>query len=61
MRSKDLDAEEGSIRALPGGKRSKGRTVRLDTGVFVVIERWLDVHRKLGLSVEPSMSGSGSV
>ncbi len=45
---KDLELNDGSVRVL-NGKGGKSRTVGLDPGAAVVIERWLDARAQLGL------------
>jgi len=46
---KDLDLPGGSVRVLYG-KGGRARTVGIDPGAAVVIERWLDVRSRLGLT-----------
>ena len=46
---KDLELNDGSVRVL-NGKGGKSRTVGLDPGAVTVIERWLDVRSRLGMS-----------
>src|SRR5262249_366797 len=46
---KDLDRGAGTTTVLRG-KGGKRRTIGLDPGAFAVVERWLDVRTKLGIS-----------
>lgn len=46
---KDLDLADGSVRVLHG-KGGSSRTVGLDPGAAAVLERWLDVRTRLGLT-----------
>jgi site-specific recombinase XerD len=46
---KDLDRTAGTASVLRG-KGGKRRTIGLDPGAFAVVERWLDVRTKLGIS-----------
>jgi hypothetical protein len=46
---KDLDRAAGTATVLRG-KGGKRRTIGLDPGAFAVVERWLDVRTKLGIS-----------
>jgi site-specific recombinase XerD len=45
---KDMDTEAGTI-AILHGKGDKRRTVGLDPEAVTVVERWLDMRRRLGL------------
>jgi len=47
--SKDLDRAAGTATVLRG-KGGTRRTIGLDPGAFAVVERWLDVRAKLGIS-----------
>src|SRR5262249_15121110 len=46
---KDLDRAAGTATVLRG-KGGTRRTIGLDPGAFAVVERWLDVRAKLGIS-----------
>lgn len=46
---KDLDRAAGTVTVLRG-KGGTRRTIGLDPGAFAVVERWLDVRAKRGLS-----------
>jgi site-specific recombinase XerD len=46
---KDLDRTAGTATVLRG-KGGKRRTIGLDPGAFAVVERWLDMRTKLGIS-----------
>ena len=46
---KDLDRAAGTATVLRG-KGGQRRTIGLDPGAFAVVERWLDVRAKLGIS-----------
>jgi site-specific recombinase XerD len=46
---KDLDRDTGTATVLRG-KGGTRRTIGLDPGAFAVVERWLDVRTKLGIS-----------
>src|SRR5262245_66431769 len=46
---RDLDRAAGTATVLRG-KGGKRRTIGLDPGAFAVVERWLDVRTKLGIS-----------
>jgi site-specific recombinase XerD len=46
---KDLDRTAGTATVLRG-KGGTRRTIGLDPGAFAVVERWLDVRAKLGIS-----------
>jgi site-specific recombinase XerD len=46
---KDLDRAAGTATVLRG-KGGRRRTIGLDPGAFAVVERWLDVRTKLGIS-----------
>jgi site-specific recombinase XerD len=49
LRPKDLDRAAGTVTVLRG-KGGKRRTIGLDPGAFAVVERWLDVRTKRGIS-----------
>jgi site-specific recombinase XerD len=49
LRPKDLDRAAGTVTVLRG-KGGTRRTIGLDPGAFAVVERWLDVRTKLGIS-----------
>ena len=46
---KDLNRAAGTVTVLRG-KGGTRRTIGLDPGAFAVVERWLDVRTKLGIS-----------
>src|SRR4029450_2403590 len=46
---KDLDRGKGTASVLRG-KGGRRRTIGLDPGAFAVVERWLDVRAKRGIS-----------
>jgi site-specific recombinase XerC len=46
---KDLDRAAGTVTVLRG-KGGRRRTIGLDPGAFAVVERWLDVRAKLGIT-----------
>ena len=49
LHPKDLDRAAGTVTVLRG-KGGKRRTIGLDPGAFAVLERWLDVRTKRGIS-----------
>ncbi len=49
LHPKDIDTAAGSVTVLHG-KGDKRRTVGLDPGAFAVLERWLEVRRRRGIS-----------
>jgi site-specific recombinase XerD len=49
LRPKDLDRAAGTVTVLRG-KGGTRRTIGLDPGAFAVVERWLDVRAKRGIS-----------
>jgi site-specific recombinase XerD len=49
LRPKDLDRAAGTVTVLRG-KGGTRRTIGLDPGAFAVVERWLDMRTKLGIS-----------
>jgi site-specific recombinase XerD len=49
LRPKDLDRAAGIVTVLRG-KGGMRRTIGLDPGAFAVVERWLDVRAKRGIS-----------
>ena len=49
LMSKDLDADQGTLRVLHG-KGDKSRLVGLDDLAWAIILRWLDRRKELGLS-----------
>ena len=58
---KDLDLDDGSVRVLHG-KGGKSRTVGLDPGAAVIIERWLEARSRclaLLLPTRPEPRGNG--
>lgn len=49
LQPKDIDSAAGSVTVLHG-KGDKRRTIGLDPGAFAVLERWLEVRRRQGIS-----------
>lgn len=49
LRPKDLDLANGAVRVLHG-KRGRARTVGLDPGAGELVQRWLDVRARLGMT-----------
>ena len=46
---KDVDRRTGAIRVL-NGKGKRARTVGIDPGAMAVLQRWLDMRTRIGLS-----------
>jgi len=49
LRPKDIDSMVGAIRILHG-KGNRARTIGLDSIAFAMIDRWLDMRAKLGIT-----------
>ena len=49
LKSKDLNAGQGTIRVLHG-KGDKSRVVGLDEGAWAILQRWLDRRTQLGMT-----------
>jgi site-specific recombinase XerD len=59
LRTKDLDAESGTI-VIHHGKGDKTRRVGIDAGTIALVDRWLDIRRTLGIPMgRPSICTLG--